>query len=149
MELFGANWRIWSYLELFGAIWNYLELFGAIWNFSYFFYFLTFPSFPTLNTFHIFPTFLTFPIFPTFPTFPTFSFFPTFLVWTAQGISENISRLGVRDIKSPPSFSLPSAPHWAPLYKSLGGYGIGGLGYSPRITNVILNVNNLQKYLTL
>ena len=114
-------------MELFEAIWSYLELFGAIWCY--------------LDLFLLFLLFL-FSYFSYISTFPTF---PTFLVWSAQGISENISHLGVRDIKSSPSFRPPRLPHWAPFHRSLGGYGVGGSGYSPRITYMILEVNSLPK----
>ena len=85
-----------------------------------------------------------FSYFSSFPTFLTF-ILPTFLVWSAHGISKNISLLGVRDIKSPPSFRPSRPPNWAPLYRSQWGYGVRGSGYSPRITSMILEVNSLPK----
>ena len=83
-----------------------------------------------------FPTFHTFPTFPTFNTIPTCPIFPTFSVWPAQGVSKNISHLGVRDIKSPPSFKPPKR---APLWRSRGVRD-WGVGDSPRNTNMILEV---------
>ena len=76
--------------------------------------------------------------------FPTF---PTSLVWSAQGISENISHLGVKRYKITHLIEAPLASYQAPLYRNLWGYGAEGLGYSPRIINMILEVNSLPNIL--
>ena len=57
----------------------------------------------------------------------------------ARAFFNNISHLGVRDIKSPLSF-MP--PYWAPLYGSRDVRGQGGLGDSPRITQNIVEVKS-------
>ena len=94
----------WSHLEPFGAIGSHLELLGP---FTAFPTFHTIPNFPTFHTFPTFPTFPNFPIDPTSPNIPTFPTFPTFSVWSSQGISKNISHLGVSNNKSSPSFRPP------------------------------------------
>ena len=66
--------------------------------------------------FELFELFPSIPSFPTFFTFTTFPTFPTF-----------------------PTLLL------SPLYRSLGGYGVWGSDYSPRITNMILEVIRLPK----
>ena len=44
-----------------------------------------------------------------------------------------------------PLIQVPPAPRWAPLYRTLRGYGVGGSGYSLRIIDMILEVNSLPK----
>ena len=92
-------------MEPFGAIWSYLKLFGAILSY--------------LELFRPFPTFTTFSTFPTFPTFQ---------VWSAQGLSKSISHLGVRDIKSAPSFRPPGPPIGPPSIKESLGVVCWGVG---------------------
>ena len=129
--------------------------------------FAHFPTFPTFSTFPSFPTFDTFLTFLTFPTFPTFSIFLIFKLFLlfllflrfyfsyfsyifslicSRDFQKHITlRPGVRDKNHPPPHSGPPAPPWGPPYRSLEGYGVWGLGYFPRITNVILKVKSLSK----
>ena len=116
MDPFYPFVAIWSNLEPFGAIWSHLKLFPSFPIFPTFSTFPTLFTFPAVSSLSTFPTVLTFPTFQAFPTFTSFPTFPTFAVWSAQGLSKQISYLGVRHIISPPHSGHPPWPPTVPPY---------------------------------